>query len=114
MTTTPRIFAQIKPQDLVNSTRLYTVTAAHQAQLTVFVCNQTNALEFFRIAVVPAPAAGITISQPDISNYIAYDTQLIGNGVFAVSGIGLNSGDMIYVKSQFGGISFTATGIEFS
>ena len=112
MTTTPRIFNQLKPTNTLQSTLLYSVPAGQQAQLTIIVCNQTAALENFRIAVVQAPQN--PGNQPDISNYIAYDTPLIGNGIFAISGIGLNSSDQIWIRSQLGNVSFTATGIQFS
>lgn len=106
--TTPKIFGQAKPTDVLNETLLYTVPEATQAQVTLYVCNQGSSVEYFRIALVPNSQV---IASP---RYIAYDTQLTGNGVFSVAGIGLNAGDAIWVKSQFANLSFTATGIEFS
>jgi hypothetical protein len=107
-TTTPQIFGQLQPTNTASASLLYQAPIYQQAQATVFVCNQTIAPEQFRIALVPR---GTTI---ETANYIAYDTPLIGNGVFALSSIGLNSGDAIWVKSALGNLSFTATGIEFS
>lgn len=106
--TTPRIFAQLKPTDTVNESRLLQVSEATQAQVTLYVCNQGGSVEYFRIALVPANSVLAT------PRYIAYDTPLTGNGVFSVTGIGLSDGDAIWVKSTFGNLSFTATGIEFS
>ena len=105
---TPRIFGQLKPQDVENPTILYTVPVNTRAQVTLFVCNQSADIEFFRIALVPA--GGTIIS----ARYIAWDSPLAGNGVFSVSGIGLNQGDSIWVKSFFGQLSFTATGLQLS
>lgn len=106
--TTPRIFAQLKPDDIVNESRLFQLNDNTQAQVTLYVCNQGGSVEYMRIALVPA---NTTLTNP---RFIAYDTPLTGNGVFSVSGIGLNEGDSIWVKSNFGNLSFTATGIEFS
>lgn len=106
--TTPRIFGQIKPSDTLNESVLYTVPESRQAQVTMYVCNQGGGTEFFRIALVPS--GGLVNS----FRYVAFDTPLSGNGIFSVAGIGLNSGDSIWVKSSDGNLSFTATGIEFS
>lgn len=117
MSTTPKIFGQLKPTDTVNDNKLYQAPATKQAQVTVFVANQDINAEAFRIALIPSASLATPAPntlQANVVNYIAYDTALIGNGVFAVSSIGLNSGDAIYVKSQNGNVSFVATGIEFS
>jgi hypothetical protein len=106
--TTPRIFAQLKPSDTVNETRLLLLSPGTQGQITLYVCNQGGSVEFFRIALVPAGGVLAT------ARFIAYDTPLTGNGVFSVAGIGLSAGDAIWVKSTLGELSFTATGIEFS
>lgn len=106
--TTPRIFAQLKPTDTVNETRLLQLNPATHGQVTLYVCNQGSGAEFFRIALVPANSVLAS------ARYIAYDTPLTGNGVFSVAGIGLSAGDAIWVKSTNGDLSFTATGIEFS
>jgi len=74
----------------------------------MFVCNQSNDVEFFRIALVPA--GGTLIN----ARFIAWDSPLAGNGVFSVAGIGLNQGDSIWVRSNFGNLSFTATGIQLT
>lgn len=105
---TPRIFGQLKPTDTVNPTILYSVATNTRAQVTLFVCNQSADIEFFRIALVPAGGTLIT------ARFIAWDSPLAGNGVFSVSGIGLNQGDSIWVKSNSGNLSFTATGLQLS
>jgi len=105
---TPQIFGQSQPKNTNSESLLYTVPQNQQSQTTIFVCNQGSQLENFRIAIVQS---GNNLSS---ANYIAYDTQLIGNGIYSIGGIGLNSGDSIWVKSALGNLSFTATGIEFS
>jgi len=105
---TPKIFQQLNPQDTSTVTVMYTVPAGKKAQVTLFVCNRDSPAEFFRIAVVPA---GAVVTN---ARYIAYDTVLTGNGVFSVTGIGLDSGESLWVKSSLGNLSFTATGIEWN
>jgi hypothetical protein len=104
---TPKIFAQLKPLDTTNVTQMYTVPSGRRAQVTMFVCNQDLSIENFRIALVPSGGS------PTVARFIAWDTPLIGNGVFSVTGIGLDSGESLWVKSTFGNLSFTATGIEW-
>lgn len=104
---TPRIFNQLKPAANTDSL-LYTVATNTRAQVTMFVCNQSANAEFVRIALVQA---GSTLT---LARYIAWDSIMAGNGVFSVAGIGLNEGDSIYVRSRFGELSFTATGIQLS
>lgn len=106
MQQTPKIFGQQKPDALIN-TNLFTVGTAHQAQVSIFVANQSGDYDRFTIALVP-------YSQPQQpENYLAYSTPLSANGVLAFSGIYLNAGDAVYVTSQLGNCSFTATGIDF-
>lgn len=105
--TTPRLLGQNKPDFLVN-TNLFTVTTGNQVQFSLFVCNQSDQIGRFTVALVPS-------GEPETaSTYIAYRTPLIGYGVFAASGLYLNSGDMVMVESDNGFISFTATGIEIT
>ena len=106
--TTPRIFGQLLPLNTAAPSILYTAPAGRQAQVTLFVCNQSGSVEYFRIALVQF---GQTLIN---ARYIAWDTPITNNGMFSAAGIGLNSGDSIWVKSATGQLSFTATGIEFS
>ena len=107
MTDTPKIFGQQKPDALIN-TNLFTVTTSHSAQISIFVSNQNNDYDRFTIALIPFSQS----QQPE--NYLAYATPISANGVLAFSGIYLNSGDQVWVQSQAGNCSFTATGIDFS
>jgi hypothetical protein len=105
--TTPRLLGQSIPDGAVN-TNLFTVTTGNQVQFSLFVCNQGPAIDRFTVALVPA-------GEPETnSTYIAYRTPLIGYGVFAASGLYLNSGDQVLVESLNGFMSFTATGIEIT
>lgn len=105
--TTPRLLGQNKPDATVN-TNLFTVTTGNQVQFSLFVCNQGPEIDQFTVALVPA-------GEPEtVNTYIAYKTPLIGHGVFAASGLYLNSGDMVMVESLNGDVSFTATGIEIT
>ena len=111
---TPKIFDQAKPPASgtgggpETALTLYTVPVGRQAQVTMFICNQMNELDTFRVAIVKSADALTT------ARYIAWDTPIVANGVFSLSGIGLNSGESIRVRSQYGFLSFTATGIELS
>lgn len=106
-TTTPRLLGQNKPDAGVN-TNLFTVTTGNKVQFSLFVCNQNSAIDRFTVALVLA-------GEPETaSSYIAFRTPLIGNGVFAASGLYLNSGDQVIIESENGNISFTATGIEIA
>jgi len=107
MTTTPRIFGQSKPVASIE-TNLLTVGPGSTAQLNVFVANQSPSIDTFSIQLVPSG------DSPDLSRYIAYNTPLIGNGVFSVSGISLGSGDAVLVKTGGGNCSITATGLQFT
>lgn len=102
--TTPRILGQNKPDAGVD-TNLFTVPAGKQVQFSLFVCNQGSEIDRFTIALIPAGEAEIP------SQYIAYDTPLIGNGVFAASGLYMNGNDQVKVMSMNGNFSFTATGM---
>lgn len=107
MTQTPKIFGQNKPDANID-TNLFTVSGSNQAQISIFVANQSNDWERFSIALVPNNQS----EQPE--NFLAYNTLLSANGVLAFSGIYLNSGDKVQVYSLGGNCSFTATGIDFS
>lgn len=106
-TTTPKIFGQVKPVANIETT-LLTVAYTSQAQMSIFIANQSAVIDRFSIEILPYNTS------PDLSRYIAYNTPLLGNGVFAISSVALNSGDQIVVSTANGDCSFTATGLEFS
>ena len=105
--TTPKIFGQAKPVAGIE-TNLLTVANNQQAQLSMFVCNQGATLDAFSIELIPNG------DSPDPSRFIAYNTPILANGVFAVAGVALNSGDAVIVTTQNGNCSITATGLAVS
>ena len=105
-TTTPKIFGQAKPVANVETT-LLTTAYTSQAQLSIFVANQSDAIDRFSIEIIPFDTS------PDLSRFIAYNTPLLGNGIFAVSSVALNGGDQVIVSTANGDCSFTATGLQF-
>lgn len=107
MTTTPKIFGQSKPVAGIE-TNLLTVSGGTTAQLNMFVANQGSTIDTFSIQLIPN---GLS---PDLARYIAFNTPLIGNGVFSVSGISLSQGDQVQVTTGNGNCSITATGLEFT
>lgn len=105
--TLPKILGQNKP-DLLVDTTLFTVPLSKQAQFSLFVCNQGSAISRFTIALIPNGGALST------ARYIAYNTPLNANTVFAASGLYMDGGDEVIVSSDNGDVSFTATGIEIT
>lgn len=106
-TTTPRIFGQAKPVAQIQ-TVLLTIANNATAQLNLFVANQGASIDRFTVEIIPSG------DSPDLSRYVAYDTPLLGNGVFAMAGIGLSSGDQVVVSTQQGNCSITGTGLQFT
>lgn len=107
MSQTPKIFGQNKPVAMID-TNLFTVTTGHQAQISIFVSNQSGDYDRFTIALIP-------YSQSEqAENYLAYHTPLPANGVIAFSGIYLNSGDRVQISTELGQCSFTATGLDIA
>ena len=106
-TTTPQIFGQAKPVANIQ-TNLLTVGLSEQAQISLFVCNQGSNQDNFSIELIPDG------DSPDLSRYIAYNTPILANGVFAVAGVSLNSGDSVWVKTTNGNCSITATGFSIT
>jgi hypothetical protein len=105
-TTTPKIFGQVKPVALINTT-LLTIAPTATAQLNIFVANQSDSIDRFSIEIIPNG------DSPDASRYVAYNTPVIGNGVFAMAGIGLSGGDTVQVLTANGNCSITGTGLQF-
>jgi hypothetical protein len=108
MTTSPQILGQQKPTALIE-TVLFTVLDNNTAEFSIFINNQSQAYDGYTIALVPYGQSG-----PNSSQYLAFESQLSGGGTVAFSGLYLNSGDTVYVTSNLGNCSFTATGIYFS
>ena len=105
--TVPSILGQTKPTAGVDTT-LFSVGVNYQAQFTVYVANQGSTPDTFTVALVPN--GGIEQG----ASYIAYNTAILANGVVALSGLFLNSGDRVQVASSQGQCSFTATGLTIT
>jgi len=103
--TTPKILGQSKPDPGID-TNLFTVANGHQAQFSLFACNQSSNVDRFTVSLIPNGGTETN------ATYIAYNTPLIGNAMFSAAGLYLNSGDQVKVMSNSGNFSFTATGID--
>jgi hypothetical protein len=85
---------------------LYTVPAATQSEISLFICNQDAAVDAVSVAVTPS---GQELAATD---YLLSAQEIDGNGSLQLTGIALAAGDFITVKSRDGNCSFVATGIE--
>ncbi len=109
MATTRKILGQHIPAATATEL-MYTVPASTQTVISSIVCcNTSSAADVFSIAVVPS---GGSVTPETI---IYYSLPLGYPETFtATIGITMNSGDMIYVYSLSGGISFSAFGQEIT
>jgi len=89
-------------------TNLYTVPGGGTLSAIVScinVCNQSTATTSFRIAIRTAGTA------PASSQYIAYDTEILGNEIYSFTeGITLETTDVITVYATLATVSFSAFG----
>jgi hypothetical protein len=107
MATANKILGRVKPVAITN-TVLYTVPAATQANVNLFISNQGGGEDKIRVALTPS---GSTLAATD---YIVYDTIIAGNETINLTGIALAAAGFITVYSTNGTSSFVATGIEIS
>lgn len=107
MGVTAKILGKSKPA-ATTDTDLYTAPASTQAQATLFICNQSGGADTFRVALIEASGS---LSDDD---YIEYDFSLPANMTRTITGIALNAGEKISVRSGSGNISFVATGLEIA
>lgn len=107
MPQTPTIIGQSKPDAGVLTT-LLSLSAAQQAQFSIFVCNQSGVMDEITISLLRDSE-----SETD-ATYIAYQTPMIGNSVIAFAGLFLNSQDRVRVISKNGTSSFNATGMIYT
>lgn len=106
MITTAKLVARgVKPAANTD-TLLYTVPTAKQAEINLFICNQSAAAETARVSLTPS---GLAAGAEDV---ILQDTQIAANGGLQITGIALGAGDFITVRSSGGNISFVPTGLE--
>lgn len=107
MASSYKVLGQVAPAANTDTT-LYTVPALTQAVIsTINVCNQNNTAITFRIAVRPA---GVTLAG---LHYITYDTTVPAFDSLPVTiGITLATTDVITVRANTTGVSFSAFGSE--
>lgn len=89
------------------NTTVYTVPASTFAVASVSVCNRSASTVTIRIAV---SATGT----PGNSEWIEYDTQLLGNGVLERTGLVLDATKRVVVYSSATSVNAVVMGIETS
>ena len=86
-------------------TTLYTCPATTFTVASVNICNRTAAPITVRIAVASA-------ATPTNAEYIEYDTTIAANQILERTGIVMDAGKLIVVRSSATGVSAVAYGIE--
>ena len=84
---------------------LYTVPIATFSVVTVNVVNRGASPANIRIAIA-------TSSSPGDSEYIEYDVEVVAKGVLERTGLVLDAGKILVVRSSATGVSAVAYGIE--
>lgn len=107
MATANKILGQLSPV-ATTLTTLYTVPAATQANVNIFVCN--NSLIDTTVSISIVKSGGSTSNE----EYIAYEVGININYPINITGIALAAGDFIQVYTTLATVTFTATGIEIS
>lgn len=86
-------------------TTLYTCPATTFTVASVNICNRTAAPVTVRVAVA-------SVATPTNAEYIEYDTTIAANQVLERTGIVMDAGKLIVVRSSATGVSAVAYGIE--
>lgn len=107
MATANKILGKVKPNAATNTT-LYTTPGAKQANVNIFIANQSSVDTEIRVALI---ASGGTIATTD---YIAYDMKISKDNPINITGIALATGQFIQVYNKLATCSFVATGIEIT
>ena len=87
------------------NTTLYTVPASTFAVVTVSICNRNTTNINARLAIS-------TTASPANSDFVEYDVQIGPNGVLERTGLVLDAGKLIVVRSSAANVTAMAYGIE--
>jgi hypothetical protein len=98
------ILGQSAPTAATNTT-VYTVPVGKTATFNISVANTTTGTIAARVALAGSGA-------PASSEFIEYDTPIVGNGVLERGGIVAQAGENVVVYNAMAGLSFTVYGYE--